>query len=98
MDFVSLSSHACPTDSFQVLSLSHLLPFTLSTRWREVHQAVSAQYPSFPSKSLNILQAPQKKPECYQGILKSYLFQHDQYIGRQSKNLMQKSSVCKTVS
>lgn len=48
MDFVSLSSRACPRDSFQVFFVSHFLPFASSAKWIEVHQAVSAQYASIP--------------------------------------------------
>lgn len=59
MDFVSLSNRACPAESFQVFSISHLLPFTSNAKWIEVHRAVSAQYPSFPSMPLNALQKNQ---------------------------------------
>lgn len=68
MDFVSLSSRACPAESFQVFSASHLLPFTSCAKWIEVHQAGSAQYPSFPSTPLNIHQALQKN----QNVIKEF--------------------------
>lgn len=68
MDFVSLSSRACPAEGFQMFSISHPLPFTSSAKWIQVHQAVSAQYPSFPSKPLNIHQALQKT----QNVIKEF--------------------------
>lgn len=87
MDFVSLSSHACPTESFQMFSISHLLPFTSNAKWIQIHQAVSAQYPSFPSKPLNIHQTLEKN-NVIKEFLKVAYFDMIRYIERKSKNLM----------